>query len=78
MKFFQFAGVSSSAKIALTGQTGSQAPQSMLYIHPDECIDSSLVLYVDAGLSDDIRHSGLPVNRTMCPVDDRRRAPKPP
>jgi hypothetical protein len=29
MKLFQFAGVSSSAKIALTGQTGSQAPQSM-------------------------------------------------
>src|SRR5215470_6591015 len=29
VKFFQFAGTSSSAKIAFTGQTGSQAPQSM-------------------------------------------------
>src|ERR1044071_3041298 len=29
MKFFQLAGVSSSAKIAFTGQTGSHAPQSM-------------------------------------------------
>ena len=29
MKLFHCSGVSSSAKIAFTGQTGSQAPQSM-------------------------------------------------
>src|SRR6266540_5869103 len=38
-------------------------------------LDAGLVLHIDAGLSDDIRHYGLPVNCALFLVGDRRRAP---
>src|SRR5213594_2811162 len=73
MKCFHCSGVSSSTKIAFTGHTGSQAPQSihssgwMKRVRPlvdavhRADLDAGLVLDVDARLGDHVRHGDLPL-----------------